>query len=177
MFTRPFVTQPPTQKSDHLKRGQRVCGGWGGGTERDKKKKKAFERILFMTGAALKVTRGNEISKPPLLPLRDCASCPLDSRCENVIKIAFSSDTPTAALVPPTASARSPAVQLHGSAAVHKQRDVARYRRLTQTVGILNCTCCVSLQFAQMLLDAQISLFIIYVCVYMSTYTDTVCIG
>lgn len=126
-----------------------------------------------MTGAALKVTRGNEISKPPLLPFRDCASCPLNSRCENVIKIAFSSDTQTAAMVPLTASAHSPAVQLHGSAAVHKRRDVARYRRL------VNFKPHVTRLFAlrPMLLHKQVSLLVIYVCVYMYTYTYTVCMG
>lgn len=73
-----------------------------------------------MTGAALKVTRGNEISKQPPLLLRDCATRPLNSQCENVIKIAFSSDTQTAAAVPPTAPAHSPAVRRQGSAAVRK---------------------------------------------------------
>lgn len=122
--------------------------------------KKSFERILFMTGATLKVTRGNEISKQPLLPFRDCASCPLNSRCENVIKIAFSSDTQTAAAVPPTASAHSPAVQLHGSAAVHKRRHVAGYRRLE-----FSTACGVSLCRLPNV-AAHTSWFICYICVH-----------
>lgn len=91
-----------------------------------------------MTGAALKMTGGNEISKQPLLSVLRLCVLSAHSQCENVIKIAFSSDTQAAAEILLTASAHSLAVRLHGSSSRAWMRIFVQYRQLLQIVEISN---------------------------------------